>query len=638
MAFNEKGVTLRRTYKPEFSVRKKETSYPIKLCALGLVPILLSLQPQQQNVQTHIQQSQSTHSDTMYIAVSAGWNLISLPLVVPDARKTILFPTAISDAFAYKHGYVVQDTLQPDIGCWLKFRTPDTVAVIGNSNFIPETRVNPRWNIIGSSSVKTAVVDIVVDTSVLFVSKVYGYSRASGYSVADTIEPGKGYWVKCRSAGNITLATAGPQGPVLVSPANGSIDQPTSTVLRWDAVPVAATYHLQIASDSSFAELLLVDDSLVVDTTWKLCLGYGASCYWRVAVRYGGGFLSGWSSAWRFTTGVAVNSLRWEFLGFPNGGETGVMCIGVSPANDSIVFVGTSSNFSAGTQGRVYRTTNLGASWDTVLTGVTPMCIRFNPQNPEIVFVGLSITNFTPPGIIKTTDGGNTWFWSNHGISVNWETGVSDIEIDQHYPDTMFAGTGGVYGGGIYKTTNGGNNWFTPTANDSLARTNIQRIAIHPDTSSIVFAATSFSGWLFRSSNGGMDWELTGLDSERSNIYAIAIDPVDPQVMYATVKDNWGKLKKSTDGGWTWLTSSNGLLGSTGGTLLIRNCTSEVFLGSSYGFYESSDFGAQWGELASPSNGNLIAVATLSADGSYLYVALSNSGIYRARLISGNSN
>ena len=151
-----------------------------------------------------------------------------------------------------------------------------------------------------------------------------------------------------------------------------------------------------------------------------------------------------------------------------------------------------------------------------------------------------------------------------------------------------------------------------------------------------MYAATMEVAFLFRSSDGGYSWSRTGMWSETTRVYAIAIDAADAQMMYAAVNEKGGKLSKSTDGGRTWFNSSQGLP-MTGTTLGISNCTREVFLTSYWGIYESSDIGETWCVVSGLPNGNVEA-ATLSTDGSYLYMALYNSGIYRTRLISGKPN
>ena len=93
---------------------------------------------------------QTSYTDTIRVAVSGGWNLISIPLAVPDWRKNVLFPNAISDAYGYERGYVQQETLQFGKGYWLKFATPETIAIAGTWDGAETVTVNPGWNMIGT--------------------------------------------------------------------------------------------------------------------------------------------------------------------------------------------------------------------------------------------------------------------------------------------------------------------------------------------------------------------------------------------------------------------------------------------------------------------------------------------------------
>ncbi len=69
---------------------------------------------------------------TNYYTYTDAWNLVSVPLNVADARKTVLFPTATSNAFAYTpSGYIVRDTLQNGTGYWLKFPSAQSVGITG---------------------------------------------------------------------------------------------------------------------------------------------------------------------------------------------------------------------------------------------------------------------------------------------------------------------------------------------------------------------------------------------------------------------------------------------------------------------------------------------------------------------------
>jgi hypothetical protein len=54
----------------------------------------------------------------------AGWNMVSIPLNMADMRKTTLYPTATTKAYAYNGAYTMPDTLQNRLGYWLKFASP----------------------------------------------------------------------------------------------------------------------------------------------------------------------------------------------------------------------------------------------------------------------------------------------------------------------------------------------------------------------------------------------------------------------------------------------------------------------------------------------------------------------------------
>ena len=144
---------------------------------------------------------------TRTYSVTDGWNMVSVPLVVTDARKTSLFWTATSGAFDYESGYFVKDTLENGKGYWLKFSGDQTVDITGSVLERDTADVLARWNIIGSISGPVAVTSIVSDPPGMHTSDFFGYG--AGYSTADTIWPGKAYWVKVSEDGKLVLSTSG---------------------------------------------------------------------------------------------------------------------------------------------------------------------------------------------------------------------------------------------------------------------------------------------------------------------------------------------------------------------------------------------------------------------------------------------
>jgi hypothetical protein len=101
--------------------------------------------------------------------------------------------------------------------------------------------------------------------------------------------------------------TAAPAAvPLQAAPANNSIDVPVSTTVRWHTAASAASYHVQVATDPTFASGFVANDSTLTDTTRAVSgLGYDQNYFWRVRSKNPGGF-SAFSSTWNFRTVMSV--------------------------------------------------------------------------------------------------------------------------------------------------------------------------------------------------------------------------------------------------------------------------------------------------------------------------------------------
>lgn len=146
---------------------------------------------------------------TAHIAVGQNWNMVSLPLTVSDARKSILFPTSISDAYTFLSpaGYVRRDTLQNGAGYWLKFPTSQTVDITGQSRSRDTIHVAAGWNMIGSTTFPVLTDSVLQLPPGNVLSAYYGFDQLSGYQPRTTIVPGLSYWVKVSQAGQLILGT-----------------------------------------------------------------------------------------------------------------------------------------------------------------------------------------------------------------------------------------------------------------------------------------------------------------------------------------------------------------------------------------------------------------------------------------------
>ncbi len=139
--------------------------------------------------------------------VTVGWNLLSLDRRPPDPRPTVLYPQATSNAFTYQAGYVSADTLVPGVGFWLKFPAPFDIVMTGDSVRAETLAVQAGWNMIGGTSQAVALSSVTTEPPGIIISQFFGYK--GGYTVADSLLPRKGYWVKVSAPGTM-LVQPGP--------------------------------------------------------------------------------------------------------------------------------------------------------------------------------------------------------------------------------------------------------------------------------------------------------------------------------------------------------------------------------------------------------------------------------------------
>lgn len=135
--------------------------------------------------------------------VERGWNMISLPVIVSNNRKEILFPGSISSAYLFDNGYQSSDTLNNGVGYWLKFPSNAAIDIAGQYITSAQIPVKAGWNLIGTISVPVSVSSIQITNPSSFISNFYGYEN--GYFVADTLYPGKAYWIKVSEDGLILM-------------------------------------------------------------------------------------------------------------------------------------------------------------------------------------------------------------------------------------------------------------------------------------------------------------------------------------------------------------------------------------------------------------------------------------------------
>jgi len=157
-----------------------------------------------------------------------------------------------------------------------------------------------------------------------------------------------------------------------------------------------------------------------------------------------------------------------------------------------------------------------------------------DPKAPATVYAGTY-----DDGVFKTTDGGASWSPVNTGLTDN---SVEALAIDPTAPATLYAGT---RNNGVFKTTDGGASWGA--VNTGLTHNSVEALAIDPTALRTLYAGTRFGGGVFKTTNGGGSWSAvnTGLPTRVccvlggscqtcvAAVLTLAIDSTHPTTLYA---------------------------------------------------------------------------------------------------------
>ena len=205
--------------------------------------------------------------------------------------------------------------------------------------------------------------------------------------------------------------------------------------------------------------------------------------------------------------------------------------------------------------------------------GGRTVAVTGDPRDPMVFYFGGS-----GGGVWKTHDGGTYWDCVSDGFLNTGPVGA--IAVADSDPNVVYVGTGEAcsrpdvsHGDGVYKSSDGGKTWEHMGLE---ATRHIARIRIHPQNPDLVYVAAQ--GHLFghnpergvyRSKDGGKNWELVLFKSDRAGAIDLSMDPDNPQVLYASIfhflRQPWEEISggpdsglyKSTDGGDTWTDISN---------------------------------------------------------------------------------
>ncbi len=262
------------------------------------------------------------------------------------------------------------------------------------------------------------------------------------------------------------------------------------------------------------------------------------------------------------------SSLKFRFIG-PDGNRM-IAAVG-EPGNPMVSYAGAAS-------GGIWKTEDMGITWKSIFDDTEDSSIgalAIAPSNPKQVWAGTGETFLIRPahavgnGVYKSSNSGKTW--KNLGLEKTFR--ISRVIVHPTDTNTVYvASLGHTHGPqqerGIYKTTDGGKTWervFFVNENTGCAD-----LAIDPKNPNILYAAmweVEIKTWnlksggvgsgIYRTKDGGKTWEPLRNGIESGPAHPVGKTSVDvaysnPKVVYALVEDKEPRLYRSEDGGDSW--------------------------------------------------------------------------------------
>jgi len=241
------------------------------------------------------------------------------------------------------------------------------------------------------------------------------------------------------------------------------------------------------------------------------------------------------------------------------------------PGNPMVSYAGAAS-------GGVWKTEDMGTTWKSIFDDTEDSSIgalAIAPSNHKQIWAGTGETFLIRPahavgnGVYKSSDAGKTW--KNLGLEKTFR--ISRVIVHPTDTNTVYvASLGHTHGPqqerGVYKTVDGGKNWervFFVNENTGCAD-----LAIDPQNPDVLYAAmweVEIKTWklnsggagsgIYRTKDGGKTWQPLRNGLESGPTHPVGKTSVDiaysnPKVVYALVEDKEPRLYRSEDGGDSW--------------------------------------------------------------------------------------
>lgn len=290
---------------------------------------------------------------------------------------------------------------------------------------------------------------------------------------------------------------------------------------------------------------------------------------------------------------AAALSVSWKPLG-PSDAVGGtnmgrVTCIEFDPTNVNIIYL-------CGADGGIWKSINGGATWspkfDSQLT-LSVGDVAIDATNPKVLYVATSDPfGYGIPfwggtysvGVMKSTDGGDTWTHTGLNWTVNQNRTIRRLVIHPTDPKILLAATSA----GLYRTADGGVTW------SQILPASTYDVEFQQNNGAIAYATTN---QVLKSINAGASFSALSASCAGSR-YNIEIARSNPKVLYTLCTN--GTVQKSTDAGATWaVVTAPGvtLYGYYDNVLAVSPVSENIVYVAGFNIKRSTNGGSAWGTV-----------------------------------------
>jgi photosystem II stability/assembly factor-like uncharacterized protein len=211
--------------------------------------------------------------------------------------------------------------------------------------------------------------------------------------------------------------------------------------------------------------------------------------------------------------------------------------------------------------------------------------LAIDPRDPDRIFLGTSAGN-----LYLSIDKGATWSrFARPGNSA--EMVLDHIVIDSTDPRNIFVAAWNAQlpnsDGDLYRSHDAGKTWEIVADLHGKSLRALSMAASDPK----ILVVGALDG-IYRSRNGGRDFERISPanHAEIKNVESVAIDPVNPDVIYA---GTWHLPWKTEDGGKTWHNIKKGVIDDSDvfSIVIDREQPANIFISACSGIYRSDSAG-----------------------------------------------